>query len=161
MVARTLAAAREAGLDVIVWFAPGDAGPEMRYWLGGEYDLRPQASGDRGARLAAAARAADPSRPWLALTGDCPTLDAALLREAAAIAALGEIVIGPTTDGGYYLIGGTPPLPDLFTAMPWRTDRLLEETRARLTHLGTSWRELRPLIVVETVDAARAEQLLT
>jgi hypothetical protein len=29
MVARTLAAAREAGLEISVWFAPGDAGPPL------------------------------------------------------------------------------------------------------------------------------------
>lgn len=161
MVARTLAAAREAGPEVTVWFAPGDAGPEMRYWLGEGYHLRPQPSGDRGSRLAIAARAADGSRPWLALVGDCPALEAALLREAMMLAERGDVVIGPTPDGGYYLIGGRPPLPDVFTAMPWRSDRLLAETRARLAHVGAAWRELPPLTIVETVEHARAERLLT
>jgi glycosyltransferase A (GT-A) superfamily protein (DUF2064 family) len=161
MVARTLAAAREAGLDLTVWFAPGDAGPEMRYWLGEGCDLRPQASGDYGMRLAAAARAAEDHRPWLALVGDCPGLEAGTLREAAAIAERGDVVLGPTPDGGYYLIGGMPPLPDVFTAMPWRGDRLLAETRARLAHVGAAWSELIPLTVVETVEHARAERLLT
>jgi glycosyltransferase A (GT-A) superfamily protein (DUF2064 family) len=161
MAARTLAAAGAAGLDVTVWFAPSDAGPEMRYWLGADRDVRPQASGDRGVRLATAARAADPRRGWLAVVGDCPSLDAAALREAAAIAERGEVVIGPTGDGGYYLIGGMPPLPDLFTAMPWGTSRLLSETRARLTQVGAAWRELTPLTSVETIDDARAERLLT
>jgi glycosyltransferase A (GT-A) superfamily protein (DUF2064 family) len=161
MVARALAAAREAGLDVTVWFAPGDAGPEMRYWLGEDCDLRPQASGDRGTRLAAAARAAEEHRPWLALVGDCPALDAALLQEARTVVERGDAVIGPTTDGEYYLIGGTPPLPDLFTAMPWGSGRVLAETRARLQHVGVTWHELQPLTIVETVEHARAERLLT
>jgi uncharacterized protein len=161
MVARVLAAAREAGLEVTVWFTPGDAGPEMRYWLGEDCDLRPQASGDPGVRLAAAARAADAGRPWLALVGECPGIDAPLLREAAEIAERGEVVIGPTADGGYYLIGGMLPLPDVFTAMPWNGDRLLEETRTRLAHVGVAWREVRPLTIVETVEHARAERLLT
>jgi uncharacterized protein len=161
MVARTLAAAGEAGLAVTVWFAPSDAGPEMRYWLGDDCDLRPQASGDRGVRLAAAARAAEAHRPWLALVGDCPGIGAALLREAATIVDRGDVVIGPAPDGGYYLIGGMPPLPDVFTAMPWGSDRLLVETRARLAHAGVTWRELPPLTIVETVEHARAERLLT
>ena len=45
--------------------------------------------------------------------------------------------------------------------MPWGTDRLLAETRARLTHVGVSWRELPALRVVDTVEHARAERLLT
>lgn len=161
MAARTLGAAREAGLEVTVWFAPGDAGPEMRYWLGEHCDARPQSSGDRGARLAAAARAADSGRGWLAIVDDCPGLDAAALRAAAAIVERGEFTIGPTVDGGYYLIGGTPPMPDIFTAMPWGTGRLLAETRARLAHVGVAWRELPPLRAVETMEHARAERLLT
>jgi rSAM/selenodomain-associated transferase 1 len=161
MAARTLEAARGAALDVTVWFAPGDAGPEMKYWLGESYEFRPQASGDRGARLAAAARAADPRRPWLAIVDDCPSLDAAMLREAGDIVRRGELVIGPTVDGGFYLLGGTPPLPDVFTAMPWGTDHLLAETRARLEHVGAAWRELAPLRAVDTLEHARAERLLT
>jgi hypothetical protein len=161
MAARTLVAAREAGLEVTVWFAPGDAGPEMRYWLGEDCDFRPQASGDRGARLATAARAADPRRPWLAIVGDCPSLDASILREAAAIVGRGEFAIGPTVDGGYYLIGGVPPIPDIFTAMPWGTSRLILETRARLAHVGATWHELASLRVVDTMEQARAERLLT
>ena len=161
MAARTLSAARDAGLSVTVWFAPGDAGPEMRYWLGEDCDLRPQASGDRGVRLATAARAAEPQRAWLAIVGDCPALESAMLRDAAAIAARGDMVIGPTMDGGYYLIGGMSPLPDVFTAMPWGSGRLLAETRARLAHVGAALHELPPLTVVETVEHARAERLLT
>lgn len=133
----------------------------MRYWLGDGCDLRPQASGDRGVRLAAAARAADPRRPWLAIVDDCPRLDASILREAGAIVTHGDFAIGPTLDGGYYLLGGTPPIPDVFTAMPWGTRRLLPETRARLTHIGVTSRELAPLRCVETMDDARAERLLT
>ena len=39
---------------------------EMRLWLGEQWDLRPQASGDLGARLAAAAQAVERGRGWLA-----------------------------------------------------------------------------------------------
>ena len=70
-------------------------------------------------------------------------------------------MIGPTLDGGFYLIGGMPPMPDVFTAMPWSTDQLLAETRARLEHVGVPWRELSPLRAVNTLEHARAERLLT
>ena len=53
---RTLAEVRLAGLEATVWFTPSDAAMEMRRWLGDGWDLRPQASGDLGTRLAAAAR---------------------------------------------------------------------------------------------------------
>jgi rSAM/selenodomain-associated transferase 1 len=161
MAARTLAAAREAGLEASVWFTPADAGAEMRRWLGEGCVLRPQASGDLGARLAAAAQSVEPGRGWIVVGGDCPALGAALLREAGAIVSGGELVLGPTLDGGYYLLGARAPLPDLFTGMPWSTSRVLEETRARLARLGLSWQELPVLRDVDTADDARAEGLLT
>lgn len=161
MAARTLAAAREAGLAPSIWFTPADAAPEMRHWLGDDWVMRPQASGDLGARLAAAAHAVEPGRGWLAVGADCPRLDAALLGEAVEAIAEGGMVLGPTVDGGYYLVGGRVPLPDIFSAMPWSTERLLEETRARLAAAGVEWRELRTLRDVDTAADARAEGLLT
>jgi glycosyltransferase A (GT-A) superfamily protein (DUF2064 family) len=111
--------------------------------------------------MAAAASAVPPGRGWLAIGADCPRLDAALLREAAAVVARDEIVLGPSRDGGYYLLGGPTPLPDLFSAMPWSTSRLLEETRARLLHAKAAWHELVTLRDVDTAEDARAEGLLT
>jgi rSAM/selenodomain-associated transferase 1 len=161
MAARTLGAVREAGLESTIWFAPADAVTEMRFWLGEEWELRPQAFGDLGARLAAAGQAVAPGRGWMAIGADCPRLSADLLRRAAGIIAGGSIVLGPTIDGGYYLIGGPTPLPDVFTAIPWSTSEVLSETRARLARVGAVCDELPTLRDVDTAADARAEGLLT
>jgi uncharacterized protein len=161
MVARTLASVRRAGLDATIWFTPQEAGAEMRFWLGDGWDLRPQASGDLGARLSAAEHAVQLGRPWIAIGVDCPRLTSELLQGAADIVQSGSVVLGPATDGGYYLIGGTTPLPELFSDMPWGTDRVLGETRARLQRAGAPWHELPELRDVDTAAAARAEGLLT
>jgi rSAM/selenodomain-associated transferase 1 len=162
MVSRTLAAVRETGFDATIWFAPADAAVEMRRWLGEACDLRPQASGDLGSRLAAAEQAVMRGRGWLAITGDCPRLDGELLRVAAAIAARGEVALGPSEHGGCYLIGGRTPLPTaLFEAGAWSASGVLAETRARLAQAGLAWRELPTLREVDTAEDAEAEGLLT
>jgi rSAM/selenodomain-associated transferase 1 len=161
MVARTLASAGDANLEVTVWFTPPEAAVEVRFWLGTRWDLRPQSSGDLGARLSAAEHAVPQGRPWIAIGVDCPRLTSELLREAVEIIQRGSIVLGPASDGGYYLIGGTTPLPGLFTDMPWGTDRVLSETRARLQRAGARWHELLELRDVDTAAAAKAEGLLT
>jgi rSAM/selenodomain-associated transferase 1 len=160
MATRALAAVRDAGLEPTVWFTPTDAAPEMRLWLGDGWDLRPQASGDLGARLQAAEHAVTPGRAWLAIGADCPRLDATALVYAAALADAGHVVLGPSEDGGYYLLGGRTPLPPLFDAMPWSTSRLLDATRERLRRAGVPWRELALLRDVDTAADARAEGLL-
>src|SRR6185295_13343039 len=64
MASRTLGAVRQAGFDATIWFAPADAAVEMRRWLGEVWDLRPQASGDFGTRLATAEQAVTRGRGW-------------------------------------------------------------------------------------------------
>ncbi|MGH7702141.1 MAG: TIGR04282 family arsenosugar biosynthesis glycosyltransferase, partial [Gemmatimonadales bacterium] len=116
--------------------------------------------GDLGVRLAAAARAVPSGAAWICVGGDCPNLSTEHLQLAVAALDDHDVVLGPTMDGGYYLLGGKLPLPDLFTAMPWSTDRLLAATRRRLTHLGASWTELPILRDVDTAADARAAGLL-
>jgi rSAM/selenodomain-associated transferase 1 len=161
LAARTLTAVRAAGLEAIIWYSPADARTEMEFWLGETWELRPQVTGDLGARLAAAAHAVPRGHPWVAIGADCPTLNASILQQASAHLERAALVIGPAYDGGYYLIGGRTPLPDIFTGMPWGTDRVLAETRARLTRISAAWYELPILRDVDTAEDARAEGLLT
>jgi uncharacterized protein len=162
MASRTLEAVSETGFDVTVWFAPADAAVEVRRWLGEGWDLRPQASGDLGTRLASAEQAVERGRGWLAISGDCPRLDAELLRVAAAIVSRGEVALGPSEGGGCYLIGGRTPLPAaLFEGSIWSAHGALAEIRARLDRGSVAWRELPTLREVDTADDARAEGLLT
>jgi glycosyltransferase A (GT-A) superfamily protein (DUF2064 family) len=158
---RVLEAVRRTDFEATVWFTPADAGGEMRQWLGDGWDLRAQASGDLAARLAAAEQAVSRGRGWLAIGAECPRLDAELLRVAGAVIARGEVALGPTEDGGCYLIGGPTPLPPIFGGAPWSTGDALEVSRTRLRAAGASWRELPRLREVATAAAARAEGLLT
>ena len=161
MAGRVLAAVRTAGLDAIIWFTPPEALAEMEFWLGDSWEFRPQVTGDLGARLAATARAVPRGHPWMAVCADCPSITATVLRQACTDLERAGVVIGPTHDGGYYLIGGRTPLPDIFTAMPWGTNRVLAETRVRLARISAVWHELPLLRDVHTADDARAERLLT
>ena len=161
MAARVLAAITEAGFRPTIWYAPADAGPEMVRWLGPGSDLRLQASGELAVRLAAAARGAVDGERWLAVAADCPGLEAVHLQEANSRLDQWPIVLGPAMNGSCYLLGGTAPLPDLWTGIPWGTERVLEELRHRLTTLGLPWSELPPLRTVETAADARGAALLT
>lgn len=42
-----------------------------------------------------------------------------------------EVILGPTADGGYYLIGMRAPHPELFTGMAWSTPRVFADTLKR------------------------------
>jgi rSAM/selenodomain-associated transferase 1 len=161
MAGRALAALKASGHPATIWYTPVEAQPEIRRWVGTEWDLRAQASGDLGVRLSVAARAVQLGSLWICVGGDCPEFSEGHLHLAIEALQRHSVVLGPTVDGGYYLVGGRVPLPDIFSGMPWSTDRLLEATRRRLGDAGVPWSELPVLRDVDTAADARASGLLT
>lgn len=71
------------------------------------------------------------------LDADSPTLPAALLAQAVnALARAGDrVVLGPTADGGYYLIGLKQAHHRLFADIEWSTARVLAQTVARAAEI--------------------------
>ena len=47
-------------------------------------------------------------------------------------------MVGPSTDGGYYLIGARGPVPELFQGIAWSTPTVLEATRKTAAAQGLS-----------------------
>jgi len=152
----TVATVQRVGWPLTIWYTPADAADEMRSWLGHTGGLRPQPDGDLGARMAAAVAAAEPGSRLILLGGDCPGITVEVLRAAADALTRHAVVMVPSVDGGYVLLGGTCPFPDLFSDMEWSTSTVANETRRRLQASGTSWAELPALRDVDTADDARA-----
>lgn len=141
----------------------GGTKAQMQSWLGTGTVYYPQGEGDLGARLETAFRqnfAAGRSGA-IAIGSDCPALGSEHL--AAAIAALqrADVVLGPATDGGYYLIGLSRPQPVLFDAIAWGTGEVLAQTLAAATAQGLTVALLTPLTDVDLPeDLPQWEQIL-
>ena len=68
---------------------------------------------------------------------DNPTLPGAPIQAAAdALRADDDVAIGPTSDGGYYLIGMRQAHPGLFERIDWSTSRVYAQTLERADELG-------------------------
>jgi rSAM/selenodomain-associated transferase 2/rSAM/selenodomain-associated transferase 1 len=122
---------------------------EMRQWLGREAILKPQAEGNLGARLARAASEAFAKgmKSVVMVGADCPGLDGHHIRTAFDQLAKHPVVFGPATDGGYYLIGLSRDLPQLFEGIPWGTERVLADSMAIARRLDTE-----PFLLPELAD---------
>jgi rSAM/selenodomain-associated transferase 2/rSAM/selenodomain-associated transferase 1 len=123
------------GVSLEVWFAGGNT--EWFRAAFGERCYRRQTEGDLGARMAHAfgAMLAD-ARAAVIIGTDCPALTARIVSDAFGALRDHDLVLGPATDGGYYLIGLRRPIPDLFDRMSWGTSGVLSETLARAERLG-------------------------
>lgn len=94
--------------------------------------------------------------PSLLVGTDTPTLPTAYLQRACDALQRGaaDVVLGPSEDGGYYLIGLRRPVPELFTGMPWSSSTVAAETLARIRRLG-----LRLALLPGWFDVDRGEDL--
>ncbi len=160
---RTVQTALSAGLGpVTLWCAPdcSDAAfTALATRLG--IALRPQLGADLGERMATAVAAHAPRGPVLVIGTDCPALTPAHLQEAAAVLADGmDVALIPAEDGGYVLIGLATTQAALFAGVPWGTDQVLAETRARLWADRLRWFE-GPLLwdIDRPEDVARLAEL--
>ena len=63
---------------------------------------------------------------------DCPTLGADDVENAFSLLGSADVVLGPATDGGYYLVGVASPQPRLFEEIDWSSADVLTQTVARI-----------------------------
>lgn len=130
-VARSWTFAAGCGAGIEVRFDGGSL-EEMRRWLGRSLRFEPQGSGDLGERLALAMQShfASGARAVVMIGSDCPDLGEWILRQAFDALRAADVVFGPAKDGGYYLIGMTKPMPQVFENIPWGASTVLQDSLA-------------------------------
>jgi rSAM/selenodomain-associated transferase 1 len=77
-------------------------------------------------------------RPVIAFNSDSPHLPRSVLETAFEMLAAREMVVGPTHDGGYYLVGAKAAHPTLFTSDGLGTNSALERLLSRARTLELS-----------------------
>jgi uncharacterized protein len=108
-------AARRAGARLEVQVG-ADLGERLRHAFEAEYE--------RGARAVCA------------IGADSPALPLQLIDEGFRALVWERVVLGPSFDGGYWLVGAQRPAPDVFTDVPWSTPSVVAETLRRLGAQG-------------------------
>lgn len=148
-VGRRLEAAARRG-DFELWSAWAlDAGEELPPGPGTAFAQEGAGLGDRLFRGLSRAAGADGVGAVAALGSDHPTVRTGLVREAfARVEAGADAVLGPSTDGGYYLIAlaAGAVRREVFARIDWSTERVLAQTLDRLRELD---------LTVELLDEGR------
>lgn len=149
---------------VEIHYSPAPAEPVMRSWLGerSNWSFWPQVEADLGERLAHATKEAFSrgAQATLLIGGDCPELGGGEFRTAADALRDHEVVLGPSPDGGYYLLGTHHPHQELFQGIEWGTETVAASTRAIISHQAWSCFELSSRRDVDTLSDWKALQHL-
>jgi len=135
--------------DIQVWY--GNGIPDDDLWKRAGFIRQAQQGADLGARMHHAfTQAFDQGYTQAILIGsDLAEMDHHLLQQAFEAFQSHDAVIGPSDDGGYYLVGLQKALPDLFLGKMWSHPNVLQEA---ITSLDRAQRSYQLLPVCHDID---------
>jgi rSAM/selenodomain-associated transferase 1 len=151
--------------DLYVAYAPSDARAVIEELMPPEFRCFSQSGKDLGTRMSKIFdRLLDHEYQRVVLIGgDLPALPLSYLEQAFETleAPSKRLVLGPSRDGGYYLVGMNRRTPEIFQAMTWSHDRVLAQTLARLAAMGIGSELLPGWFDIDTTDDLRRLKFCT
>lgn len=153
------ALAELSDVDLIIAYTPADAQPDLQALIGDDAIYIPQVGIDLGERLTSATQwAAEHGYTKILLVGsDSPTLPISYISQALTLLDSRNIVIGPSTDGGYYLIGFSvetlaTTIPQVFEDIAWSTAEVFQQTVVRIHAAKATFGLLPPWYDIDSAE---------
>ena len=137
------------GIDRALYYTPADAADYFTAFKKKGFQLFPQTGTGLGERQnnIFMQQSAEGYDAITLIGSDSPDLPRSIVKSSFALLASGQAdaVFGPSSDGGYYLVGLRRPQPQLFRNIPWGTNDVLEKTlkAAEKSGLKTKLLEMR------------------
>lgn len=127
---------------LVYW--PADRQREMAELAGASWQLQTQSPGDLGLRMRNFFRSALQGRgSRVVLVGsDSPHVPLDRIDMAFERLRKVPVVVGPSEDGGYYLLGATRLIPEIFVDIDWSSKRVWQQTQDKLRATGTPYEAL-------------------
>jgi len=122
-------------------FDPPEQAQEFESLTAEHWQSEPQSDGDLGQRMQAffKHRLAKGNNRVILLGTDSPNVPLDYLHQAWELLHDNDAVLGPTEDGGYWLIGVSAEVPELFENIPWSSPEVWEATHSALQNAGRSF----------------------
>ncbi|MEQ6885979.1 TIGR04282 family arsenosugar biosynthesis glycosyltransferase [Salicola sp. Rm-C-2C1-2] len=157
----------DSGYPLTFWWdreisePPGEAEGVLRRLRKGGIPQRVQKGSDLGERMNhALAEAVAHAGAGMIVGSDCPAVTPQYVRRAAQSLETADVVLGPSDDGGFVLIGARRTVPGMLEGPAWGSGQVLEQTQQVLHQKGFQVACLEPLWDVdEPEDWARFQRL--
>ena len=134
-------------------YSPATAKNSFRQFLPDTWDMQPQSDGNLGIRMKTFFReSTDVANCKTLLIGsDTPDIPVSFAHQVVQMLDEVQVVLGPSSDGGYYLIAMNG-FCDVFDDVPWSTDQVLASTLNRLDQQRIPFQLLPELTDVDEID---------
>ena len=141
----------------VIAYTPPEGLNTLQTLIGEDPVYIPQVGASLGQRLIAAARWACDQEytKFLFVGSDSPTLPTQYVERALDLLESRDIVIGPSVDGGYYLIGfskhgASLSVPTIFEGIAWSTEVVFRQTLEKIQEINAQLGLLPPWYDVDT-----------
>ena len=127
---------------------------DVMKWLGSKFFFSAQEGGDLGSRMKNAFDKvfSTGAEKVIIIGSDIPDLTAEIINNAFAYLDTSDVVIGPSKDGGFYLLGMKIMHEELFEGIEYSTAKVFSETLSRLRELNLSCKLLPELQDIDTEE---------
>lgn len=145
LLERTHAITQSLPCDKVVYYSPTIQPDDI--WSQGAFQKALQREGDLGERMQDAFQTGFTQgyKKICIIGSDCYELTSEIIQAAYQALDAHDAVIGPSLDGGYYLLGMKGLHPELFQNKHWSTSSVLKDTIADLEQKNLRWTTLSEL----------------
>lgn len=127
-----------AEIKVVVYYS--DFIDTKDIWNNDIFEKRLQAGNNLGERMAKAFQDNLVEAEKVVIIGsDCPYLTSNIIEHTFELLAENDVVFGPATDGGYYLLGMKSFNSSLFENISWSTSDVLKQSLVQIPELKTAF----------------------
>jgi uncharacterized protein len=140
---------------VLAWSAD-----EYPRWLneraGEDWELVDQGPGDLGDRMDRITRLYSSDGPVVLIGSDSPTVPPGHIAQAFDSLTDHDVVLGPSVDGGYWLVGVHKPVSGMFSGIDWSTERVFSQTAVKLNEAAANWTQVPEWYDIDEIATLRA-----
>lgn len=141
--------------DISIYYFPENKKNEVKKWINlPDIKYLPQSGDDLGARMLNAFKDSISLKyaKTVIIGTDCLEINDNIISKSFYLLDDSDLVLGPATDGGYYLIGLKTIIEPLFKNISWSTDKVLKQTLNKAKELNIEYKFLDFLSDIDTLE---------
>ncbi|MGA7839253.1 MAG: TIGR04282 family arsenosugar biosynthesis glycosyltransferase [Ignavibacteriaceae bacterium] len=144
----------EKTIKIYLFFVEGIDNEKIKSWVDYNFLFRPQSGKNLGEKMYNAfTEIFENGFERVVIIGtDLPDISSGIIMEAFAALENNDAVIGPSTDGGYYLLGIKSPKEELFSKIDWSTESVYQQTLDKLLNANMEVKTLTELVDIDTEE---------
>ncbi len=139
----------------IIFYDPPGKVEEIKNWINKrEVQYLPQTGSNLGDKISNAFEKVFTmgTNKAVIIGSDCIDVSKDIINEALSSLESTDVILGPAEDGGYYLLGLSKFVPEIFQDIEWSTENVLRQTIEKISENNLKFNLLKSLKDIDTVD---------